>query len=153
MATPIKKYIKELLHIVRRMQADYPKKKFTLDGRLVGDIGEILAEQLYDLELLEGQCETHDAISRGRFVQVKTTMKNALRLGNIPDYYLGLRVDENGNVEEIFNGPGSLVWEAIKHRKRPKNHDYPIDLKFLQRLNDRVEKKDKIRRRGLPILA
>jgi hypothetical protein len=58
---PIKDYVKELLGVVASMQRDYPKKKFTLDGRLVGDIGEILAEQIYDLELLEGQHPKHDA--------------------------------------------------------------------------------------------
>jgi hypothetical protein len=130
-----------------------PKKKFTLDGRLVGDIGEILAEQLYDLELLDGQRETHNAKSQDRFVQIKTTMKSALRLGNIADYYLGLRVDENGDVEEIFNGPGLMVWEAIKHRKPPKNHDYSVPLRLLKRLNEPVRKEDKIRRRQSPLLV
>jgi hypothetical protein len=147
MAAPIGEYVKQLLAIVAQMQMDYPKKKFTLDGRLVGDIGEILAEQQYDLELLKGLRERHDAISRGRFVQVKTTMKNTLGLGDIPDYYLGLKVDENGGVEEIFNGPGSIIWEAIKHRRRPKNHVYPIPLALLRTLNNQVEDKDRIRRR------
>ncbi len=41
--TPIEAYVKKLLAIVARMHKDYPKKKFTLDGRIVGDIGETLA--------------------------------------------------------------------------------------------------------------
>lgn len=144
---PIKEYVKELLSVVARMERDYPNKKFTLDGRLVGDIGEILAAQQYDLELLEGQQERHDAMSQGRLVQIKTTMKNALTFGDIPDYYLGLRVDRNGGFEEIFNGPGSIIWEAIKHRKRPKNYLYSISLSTLRQLNSRVSEKDKIKRR------
>jgi hypothetical protein len=45
--------IVSLLKIVKKMQNDYPKKKFTLDGRLVGDIGEILAAEKYDFKLYD----------------------------------------------------------------------------------------------------
>lgn len=34
--------VKQMLAIVEQLCAAYPKKKFTLDGRLVGDIGEVL---------------------------------------------------------------------------------------------------------------
>ena len=147
MATPINIYVKKLIKIVSEMQEDYSHKKFTLDGRLVGDIGEILAEQLYDLKLLDGLQKAQDAESNGRLVQIKTTMKNTLGFGDIPDYYLGLRVDENGDVEEIFNGPGSLVWELVKNRKRPKNYLYSINLSSLRKLNTKVETKDRINKK------
>ena len=129
------------------MQIDYPKKKFTLDGRLVGDIGEILAEQLYDLILLDGLQEKYDAVSDGKLVQIKTTMKNTLGFGDIPDYYLGLKVDENGKVEEIYNGPGLMIWNIIKRKKRPKNYFFSINISRLKKLNSSVSKKDKIKRR------
>lgn len=38
----MKAEIVALLEIVNKLQQKYPKRKFTLDGRLVGDIGEIL---------------------------------------------------------------------------------------------------------------
>jgi len=41
--------VKDLLKIVKALQGAYPKKNFTLDGRLVGDLGEILVEEDYDL--------------------------------------------------------------------------------------------------------
>ena len=44
------------------MQKDYPQKKFTLDGRLVGDIGEILAAENYLIELNPRLTKHHDAI-------------------------------------------------------------------------------------------
>ena len=141
---PIKYYVTALLDMVACMQRDYPKKKFTLDGRLVGDIGEILAEQIYDLELLEGQHPVHDAKSNDRLIQIKTTMKDKLNFGDVPDYYLGLKVDKDGNVEEIFNGPGSVIWDHIKHRKRPKNYMYSIGLSTLTRLNKQVPGSSKI---------
>ncbi|MGV2842200.1 DUF6998 domain-containing protein, partial [Vibrio cyclitrophicus] len=40
-----------MLKIVEALQKQYSQKKFTLDGRLVGDLGEILVEKDYDLEL------------------------------------------------------------------------------------------------------
>lgn len=147
MKTPIKDYVAELLGIVARMQADYSKKKFTLDGRLVGDIGEILAEQIYDLDLLEGLCKTHDAVSQGRNVQIKTTMKHSLGFGDIPDYYIGIRISETGEVEEVFNGPGSIIWQAIKHRTRPRNFLFNVDLSILRRLNATVAPEDRIKKR------
>lgn len=34
--------VKQLLGIVQRLHAAFPHKAFTLDGRLVGDLGEVL---------------------------------------------------------------------------------------------------------------
>ena len=147
MPTPLNIYVKRLLKIVSEMQHDYPSKKFTLDGRLVGDIGEILAEQLYDLKLFEGLEKTHDAESHGKLVQIKTTMKKALTIGEKPDYFLGLRVDENGEVEEIFNGPGSMVWNLVKNRKRPKTFLHSISISRLRELNKTVPSDKRIKRR------
>jgi hypothetical protein len=147
MKTLVSEYVIQLLEIVRKMHHDYPKKKFTLDGRLVGDIGEILAEEIYDLELLEGMQRLHDASSKGRMVQIKTTMKSTLGFGEIPDFYLGIKVDNKGQVEEIFNGPGSVIWNAIKHRKRPKNYLFSLDIKKLKKLNNLVAPKDRITKR------
>jgi hypothetical protein len=43
----IEKSIGDLLAIVKNLKSLYPKKEFTLDGRLVGDIGEVLTEKHY----------------------------------------------------------------------------------------------------------
>ncbi len=47
MPAKIKTHIKSLLNIVSELQKLYPQKRFTLDGRHVGDIGEVLAEGNY----------------------------------------------------------------------------------------------------------
>jgi len=44
MAITIPEAVKHMLGIVEQLCAVYPHKKFTLDGRLVGDIGEVLVE-------------------------------------------------------------------------------------------------------------
>jgi hypothetical protein len=71
--------VARLLQVVKELNAAYPHKKFTLDGRLVGDIGEVLVASAYDLELFEGVQRHHDGTcSKGRLVQVKATMKTNL---------------------------------------------------------------------------
>lgn len=39
-----------MLAVVKRLCEAYPQKKFTLDGRLVGDLGEVLVEDIYDIK-------------------------------------------------------------------------------------------------------
>lgn len=66
-------------------------RKFTVDGRLVGDIGEVIAATYYDVELDDTQGAGHDGkTSNGRLVQVKATFKNSLAFRTEPNYCLGL---------------------------------------------------------------
>ena len=44
MSIAIQDAVKDLSRIVAQLQATYPKKRFTLDGRLIGDSGETLVE-------------------------------------------------------------------------------------------------------------
>ncbi|MGQ0721719.1 MAG: DUF6998 domain-containing protein, partial [Candidatus Eiseniibacteriota bacterium] len=44
--------VRRLYGIVRDLEAAFPGRKFTLDGHLVGSIGEVLAAHRYGLELL-----------------------------------------------------------------------------------------------------
>ena len=136
----LKHYIKRLLEIILEMQRDFPGKRFPLDGRLVGDIGEVATSELYAIQLSEGQTQLHDGVAAdGRRVQIKTTMKARLTFGDVPDYYLGLYISPAGEIEEIFNGPGSVIWREIQHRKRPKNYLLALDLPLLRRLNKKIK--------------
>ncbi len=86
---------------------EYPKRRFTLDGRLVGDLGEVLVEGEYDVELFEGLVKHHDAMTHdGRQPQIKATMQTGLTfpVDNVPDYYLGIKIHPDGTFTEIFNG-------------------------------------------------
>ena len=38
---------------IKSLRDAFPKKEFTIDGRLVGDIGEVLAALEYDIELFD----------------------------------------------------------------------------------------------------
>ena len=53
----------------------------------------------------------------GPNVQIKATFKDSLTLETIPDYYLDFKLNENGQFEEIFNGPGKIIYEHFRNRK------------------------------------
>jgi len=52
--TEISKALITLLQTVKELHNAYPQKNFTLDGRLLGDIGEVLIDGAYDLKLYGG---------------------------------------------------------------------------------------------------
>ena len=148
----MKKSIEKLLTIVEELRTEYPQKRFTLDGRLVGDIGEVLCSQHYDVELFKGLAEHYDGeTSDGWMVQIKTTMQKSLTFpaAHTPDYYLGVKVHTDGKLEEIFNGPGKIIKEqALQGRTTiPKNHLHSISINKLQKLNQSVPDECRIKKR------
>ena len=143
--------VKDMLIIVEALHNAYPKKKFTLDGRLVGDLGEILVEADYELELYEGLEKHHDGETPdGKKVQIKATMKNSLTfpVDHIPVYYLGIKINPDGSYTEIFNGPGAIAWEAVKNRKPTKTNLHSVTLSALEKLNKTVSIEDRIPKRA-----
>lgn len=146
----IKDAIGELLAIVKRLQVRYPNKRFTLDGRLVGDIGEVLAADKYNIDLNVGLTKYYDALSKdGKKIQIKATMKDSLTYpaDHVPDYYLGIKIRSDGQIEEIYNGPGKIIAEYLKNRKKPKNNLHNISLTRLQGLNGQVSNNQRIKLR------
>lgn len=143
--------VQEMLKIVEALHEKHPKKKFTLDGRLVGDLGEILVEEDYDLELYEGLEKHHDGETpEGQRVQIKTTMKKSLTfpVDHIPHYYIGIKIHADGSYTEIFNGPGAIAWEAVKNRAPTKTNLHSITLSALEKLNKTVNDSDRISKRA-----
>ncbi len=137
-------------HGFRRLREAYPQKRFTLDGRLVGDIGEILAEQAYDIKLSEDLTKHHDAkTSNGRNVQIKATMQKSLTfpVDHTPDYYIGIKIHNDGTFTEIFNGPGHIAAKAVKNRKPTKTNLHSVSLTALLNLNKNIIDNDRIKRR------
>ncbi len=132
--------VKDLLTTVRRLRDSYSEhgRHFTLDGRLIGDIGEVLAVQHYAITLTTTQTAVHDAVTAdGRKVQIKATMKDSLTFpwGDAPDYYIGLKILEDGTPLEVYNGPGALIKGALAGRKsRPKTGSHVVSLSALSKL-------------------
>ena len=103
--------VRQLLKVVQDLREAFPKKRLTLDGRLVGDLGEIIAEQEYELQTFSNIKKHHDAKTTDgrRYVQIKATMKDSLTfpVDHIPDYYLGIHIHADGDITEVFTGPGT----------------------------------------------
>jgi len=151
MSMAISKSIKKLLKIVEELHKAHPSKKFTLDGRLVGDIGEILVEEHYDVLLFEGMSPHHDGESKdGRKVQIKATMKENLTFpaDHIPEYFLGIKINRDGSFVEVFNGPGAVAAKAVGGRKHPKTNLHAISIRALAELSRAVNAEERIPRRA-----
>jgi hypothetical protein len=119
---PKRKVISNALSLIfegiDRLKNTFPHRAFTIDGRLVGDIGEIIAALEYDLILDEVSQPGHDAVtSDGRRVQIKATFKDQLTFRSVQDYYLGFKLFPDGRHVEIFNGPGKIIFDRYSHRK------------------------------------
>lgn len=114
------KTLKEALALIFQgidhLKNEFPNRRFTIDGRLVGDIGEVIAALEYDVELDEISQPLHDGTSRGRRVQIKATFGERLTFKSTPDFLLGFKLYKDGSYEEVFNGPGNLIYEKYKHR-------------------------------------
>jgi len=139
-----------LFTAVSQLQAVYPGKPFTLDGRLVGDIGEVVASLAYKLTLNEGLTKHHDAVcDEGRNVQIKTTFGTSLTfpVHHVPDYYLGIRMNRDGTFEEIYNGPGALIQKQLAGRKPTRTGLHGGLMAMLRRINATVAEEDRIPRR------
>ena len=137
--------IKELYKITNELGSSYPGRKFTIDGHLVGSIGEVIVAEHYGLELLRNSTERHDAVStEGKYIQIKATQINRIAISSEPDYLIVIKLFSDGTWEEVYNGPGKLVWENAG--KMQKNGQRPVSVSKLRSLMSSVDKKDTIAR-------
>jgi hypothetical protein len=142
----------KLLDAVEALRRAYPAKRFTLDGRLVGDIGEVLAQRRYEIELLPGLQHHHDAhTADGKQVQIKATMRDSLTFpaDHVPDHYLGLKINGDGSTVELFNGPGAVIAEHLRNRARPRNNQHSLNANLLRELQKQVAVKSVKEREAL----
>lgn len=147
------KEIKQLLTITKSLEKTYEStgRTFSLDGKLVGDIGEVLASEKYGLKLLPSNENTHDAIqeSTGKYIQIKSSFKNNFYFPKnkpIPEYFLCVNINEAGELEEIYNGTGKKVKEEYIDKKNLKgdNSGYILSPNILKELNKSVIARDRI---------
>ena len=125
------------------------KRSFTLDGRLVGDIGEVIAERDYELELDKNSRAKHEGTTPdGTRVQIKATFKNKLTFKGEDGLYLGLKLNRDGTYEEIFNGPAEIIGEKFAHRKGINKTLLSFPVKELQKLQKEKKSHSKVKRRS-----
>ena len=145
------KEIKQLLNITKKLNTKYGRN-FTLDGRLVGDIGEVLTAEKYGLTLYPENTPIHDAFvikEPQKEVQIKCSFKGNFQFpyDEVPEYYLCSIINEDGSLEEVFNGKGQYVVDnyiKVRKLKGYKNSYYTLSKNILNSLNKEYDNKDKI---------
>ena len=122
--------ILKLYKIIDELRSEYPEKPFTLDGVLLGNLGEVYAAEHYGLHLLRESYKTHDAITAdGKKVQIKITQKNKVGIYGEPDYLLVFQVQQDGTII------GKDPWESAG--KMQKNGQRSISVARLRELEAR----------------
>ena len=135
--------VRELYSSVAELEELFPGRKFTLDGHLVGSLGEVIAAYRYDLELFPTSSEQHDAkASNGKLVQIKATQVNQIGIRSEPEHLIVLKLKNSGDVSEIYNGPGSLAWASAG--KMQKNGQRSLAVKKLEKLMQTVPMKERL---------
>lgn len=133
----IPELMKRLYAIVDELETLFPGRLFTLDGHLVGSIGEVWASYLYGVILADASTPGHDGRApNGSLVQVKATQGNSIGLRSQPDHLLVLQLNRSGNPAEIYSGPGRLPWDAAGRRQ--SNGQRSISVSTLRELASSV---------------
>jgi hypothetical protein len=134
---------------IDHLEKTFPHRAFTIDGRLVGDIGEVIAALEYDVVLDEVSRANHDAVTSDglRNVQIKATFKDSLTFRTRPDYYLGFKLYPNGEHEEIFNGPGQIIFDRYVARKGVGVNLLSFPIAELRKLSEQVPENERIPKR------
>lgn len=133
----IKQQVQRLVEIVAQLEAEFPGRHFTLDGHLVGSIGEVMAAYYYGIELYAASTEIHDGEVDGKKVQIKISQQDNIVINHEPNYLIVLYLNRNGNIYEVYNGPGKLPWESAS--KRDSHNNKHIRVNKLMELDKAVD--------------
>ena len=134
--------IQKMIKIVGELEAEFPGRHFTLDGHLVGSIGEVLAAYYYGIDLYEASTQRHDGSIDGREVLIKITQQDNILISEKPDYLLVMYMNKNGSVYEVYNGPGDLPWDTAS--KRDSHNNRHMRVNKLMKLDADVEETKRI---------
>jgi len=137
--------VTELYTIVDRLERLFPGRKFTPDGHLVGSLGEVVAASRYAIGLVPMSTKGVDAVTtRGERVEIKATQGRSVAFRGEPPLLIVLRIARDGSAEEVFNGPGGLVWPELARKPIPSNGQRSISLARLRALQALVKPEQKV---------
>src|SRR5262245_31264701 len=133
MRVKLPKQVADIYRAVRELEANYPGRKFTPDGHLVGSIGEVIAAEALDLILYRPSHPGHDARdAHDRDVQIKLTSGRSVSLYSTCERLLVLKIVNPDEAEIAYYGPGEPAWAAAG--KLQKNGQRTIRLSKLKQL-------------------
>lgn len=123
----VKAKVQNLISIVKELEADFPGRHFTLDGHLVGSIGEVMAAYYYGIELCAASAVAHDGEIDGKRVQIKISQQDDIVINHEPEYLIVLYLRKNGDVFEVYNGPGKGPWNSASKRDSHNNRHMRVN--------------------------
>ncbi len=137
--------IGDLLKTTQRLNVLVTGRPFTPDGYLVGSIGEVVAEYIYDLKLRKAStpqidADTHD----GRSVQIELTGANGRSFGirwssqrkvKHADVLIALKLNETGFME-IYNGQFPV--DLLEGRPDTSNGQLSVPISKLSARNPKL---------------
>lgn len=139
--------VKQLYSTVNELGEMFPGRHFTPDGHMVGSLGECLVADAYCLELKAASNKGYDAVTEsGLEVEIKATQSNSVAFRSQPQHAIIIKIFPDGTFEEIYNGPGALVWEQFKDKRLPSNGQFQVSVTKLSRLNQLVAQSDRVPR-------
>jgi hypothetical protein len=112
----------------RTLKSLAPNFKWAGLGNLLGDYGEFIAIEAYNLQQAPRGANGFDAVrSDGKTVQVKANYA-ASQIGfrGDADMLLCLKIDLNGDWTEIYYGDFGLVKAAARYSARDNKHMVPV---------------------------
>lgn len=137
------RYLDDLYMASHGLGQMFPGRKFTLDGHLVGSIGEVVAAYMFDLDLNPASTLGHDAKSRdGRDVEIKLTQGRSVAIRHEPEHLIVLHRPKGGPIRTVYNGPGLHAWNAAGSMQ--KNGQRPISLTKLSQLTAEVSASERL---------
>ncbi len=139
----IRKKYQKMVSIVAELEKEFPGRHFTLDGHLIGSIGEVMAAYHYGIKLHGSGAETHDGTVGKKEVQIKITQQDSVVISGKPDYLIVIYLTKQGDIYEVYNGPGTEPWETAYTRKGYKTRYMRVNR--LMELDKQVKAKDRIK--------
>jgi hypothetical protein len=134
MKVRLPKAVAEIYRAVSELEKDYPERKFTPDGHLVGSIGEVVAAQALGLTLYQSSHACHDAYDAAGDVQIKMTGGKSIALYASCVRLVVLRIVSPEEAEIVYDGPGERAWSVAG--KVGKNGQRVVSLSKLRSLTE-----------------
>jgi len=137
--------VKQLYATVNELETMFPGRHFTPDGHMVGSLGECIVADAYNLELKTASNKGYDAVTEtGLEVEIKATQSKSVAFRSQPQHTIIIKILRDGTLDEIYNGPGALVWDQFTGKRLPSNGQFQISLNKLRQLNQTVAQSDRV---------
>ena len=139
----IREHILEMIGIVAKLEKEFPDRHFTLDGHLIGSIGEVIAAYYYGIDLYKASAKIHDGEIGNKKVQIKLTQQDDIVINEEPEHLIVLYFNKQGTFYEVYNGPGKAPWASTS--KRDSHNNRHMRVNKLMELDELVASEDRIR--------